>query len=98
MPIDYRIDHDHRLVMVTGDGVMVESDVFGYQREVWARPDVEGYDEVIDMSDVERIELPAVQRVEDLAKLAAAMDPPRHYSKFTIVATSNVSFGLGMMF
>jgi len=98
MPIDYRIDQDRRLVLANAQGVLVESDVFGYQREVWSRPEVEGYDELIDMSLVERIELPAVQRVEDLAKLSAAMDPPRHYSKFAIVATTNVSFGLGMMF
>ncbi len=98
MPIEYRIDHERRIVLARGHGVLVDADVFGYQREVWSRPDVVGYDELIDMSGVERIEVPSAHRVEDLARLAAAMDPPPGPSKFAIVASDDVSFGLGRMF
>jgi hypothetical protein len=39
MPIEFEIDHDRRLVLARGHGVLIDSDVFGYQR---ARSDVPG--------------------------------------------------------
>lgn len=34
MPIN-RIDHDARVVVAAGRGVLTDADVFDYQREVW---------------------------------------------------------------
>ena len=63
MPIEYRIDHDRKLVVAKGRGTVTDPDVFGYQREVWSRDDVAGYDELIDMSEVEHIAVQSVNRV-----------------------------------
>lgn len=98
MPIEYRIDHEARIVVARGFGVMNDSDIFGYQREVWSRADVEGYNELIDMDGVERIDLPSTDRVAALAMLSAKMDSPYHPSKFAIVASHDVSFALGRMY
>jgi hypothetical protein len=98
MPIDYSIDHSRRLVIAKGSGVFTDDDVFGYQRSVWSRPDVAGYDELVDMTDVTEIALPSPNRVRDLADEAAAMDRATGGGKFAIVAPQDVAYGLGRMY
>ena len=98
MPISYTVDHEHRLVHVKGAGVFTDDDVFGYQREIMERQDVLGYDELVDMTNVLRIELPSFERVKDLAKLSAEMDPKHPPGRFAIVAPGDVPFMLGRLF
>lgn len=98
MPISYTVDHAHRLVRVKGAGVFTDDDVFGYQREIMARQDVLGYDELVDMTNVLRIELPSFERVKDLAKLSAEMDPKHPPGRFAIVAPGDVPFMLGRLY
>jgi len=98
MPIEYRIDHERRLVFGKGQGILTDKDIFGYQREVWSRTDVGGYNELMDMSDVDHIVLASGNRVHDLAQLSAGMDAKSAGSKFAIVAPSEEAFGLGRMY
>lgn len=98
MPIVYRVDHDARLVLAVGYGVVTDPDVFQYQQEAWSRSDVAGYSELIDMTDVTEIAVPSTDRVRDLATLSASMDDKKSVSRFAIVAPSNVAFGLGRMY
>ena len=98
MPIDYLIDHDRRLVLAKGRGTLTHEDVFGYQREVWSRAEVNGYNELVDMSQVVQIALQSVERVRELAKLSAGMDAHSSASKFAIVAPTAEAFGLGRMY
>src|SRR5205085_328644 len=98
MPIEYRIDTRRGLVVATAHGTLTDEDVFGYQREVWSRPDVAGYDELVDMSRVERIVLPAADRVRELAAVSAAMDDPAPGARFAIYAPTDLAFGLGRMY
>ena len=98
MPIEYRIDHGRRIVFTKGRGTLTDSDIFGYQREVWSRHDVTGYNELMDMTDVVHIAVPSQKRVRELAALSADMDDRSTGSKFAIVAPSDVAFGLGRMY
>ena len=98
MPIDYRIDPARRLVLASGRSTVTDDDVFGYQREVWSRADVEGFDELVDMTAVEHIALPSVDRVQDLAHLSAAMDTRSRPSRLAVIAPTDVAFGLGRMY
>jgi hypothetical protein len=98
MPITYEVDHEHHLVICHGHGVFTDADVFGYQQEVWSRPDVAGYSELVDMSEVERIEDPKTERIRELAKLAASMDVKGSASRMAIVASEDHAYGLGRMF
>ncbi len=97
MPIEYQIDHARRLVTAQGRGVLSDQDVFEYQQAVWSRPDVAGYDELMDMRAVERIIELSADRVVRLAALSAAMDAGRP-SRFAIVASQDLAFGLGRMY
>jgi hypothetical protein len=102
MPIEYWIDHVHRLVRAAGRGTLTGNDIFAYQREVWSRPDVMGYNELMDMTDVGRIDLESGaesgERMRQLAGLAASMDSEGPATKFAIVAPSDEAFGLGRMY
>jgi hypothetical protein len=98
MPLDYRIDHDRQVVFATGRGTLTDQDVFGYQLEVWSRPDVAGYDELVDMTDVEKVALPSGARLQQLAELSASMDEPAARSRLAIVAPEDFAYGLGRMY
>ena len=98
MPIDVHVDHARRLVVARATGVLTDGDVFGYQRETWSRADVAGYDELVDMMGVKRIELPSAARARDLASVASGMDRPGRPSRFAIVAPQDEAFGLGRMY
>ena len=98
MPIEYWIDMERRLVVARGYGTFTPEDIFGYQRDVWSRPEVAGFDELVDMSGVEQIALPSPHRIQELAQLSAGMDPPASASRFAIVAPAELAFGLGRMY
>ena len=98
MPIEYRILHERRLVTAKGHGTLTNKDVFGYQRGVWSLPEVAGYDELVDMTQVENIALPSTKRVRELANLSAEMDVRSTTSKLAIVAPTEFAFGLGRLY
>ena len=98
MPIEHTIDHDRRLVVARGRGILTDRDVFDYQRGVWSRPEVAGYDELVDMSGIEGIDLPSIERVRELAQLSAAMDEGAPPSRLAIVAPKDYAFALGRLY
>ncbi len=98
MPITYRVDHMLRLVDAAGHGTFTDEDVFGYQKTVWSRPDVSGYNELMDMTDVQEIVSPSSERIRQLASVAARMESSVTHSKLAIVAPTDIAFGLGRMF
>jgi hypothetical protein len=98
MPLTYRIDPERRLVVARGSGTLKDHEVFDYQYKVWSQPDVAGFNELIDMSDVAQILLPSTDRVRDLAELSARMSRGAPRSKMAIVAPDDLAFGLGRMF
>ena len=97
MPIAYRVDHEARVVVAAGHGVLTDSDVFGYQGGAWSRADVAGYNELIDMTHVDQIALPSADRIRDLATISAEMDDPKTRTRLAVVVTDNFAFGLGRM-
>lgn len=98
MPIEYQIDHERQLVLARAFGVITSQDVFGYQREVWSRADVVGYNELIDMSAVKHVVLASGQQVMELAWFSARMDTPSKRFRFAIVAPQDSAFALGRMY
>lgn len=98
MPIEHEVDHRRRLVVARGHGTLTDAEVFEYQRSVWSRPDVAGYDELVDLSDVVTIAVPAADRIRDLVRLSASMDKSDSPSKLAIVAPGDLAFALGRMY
>lgn len=100
MPIDYTIHHDHRLVVAHVRGAVSDTEIFAFQREVWSREDVQGFDELVDTTEVVEIALPSTGRVRDLAAFSATMDVPSPASptKIAIVAPQAFAFGIARMY
>jgi hypothetical protein len=98
MSLEYQVDHDRRLVLCEAHGTLTAEDIFRYQQEVWSRTDVVGYDELVDMSDVDPSIVTSPAAMRELAQLAAGMDPLTGQSRFAIVAPQPALFGLGRMY
>jgi hypothetical protein len=100
MPIQPQIDHGLRLVIARLEGVVTVKEVFAYQTEIWSRPDVMGYNELVDMRNVTNIEMPSPNRdqMKHLAWLAATMDKSATPTKFAILAPDNLTFGYSQMY
>jgi len=97
MPITYRVDHDARVVVAVGQGILTEADLIEYQREVWSRPDIAGYSELGDLRRVTEIEMDS-HHIQNLARTAARMDEKTSNSRLAIVVATDLLFGLSRMF
>lgn len=97
MPLRYQIDDERRVVITTGHGIVNDTEVFEYKQSVWSLPRVAGYDELIDMTDVQRVEVPSTERLRELARLSAAMDVSIP-SRLAIVAADPVTYGIAQMY
>ena len=98
MPIEYRIDHDRRVVIAIATGSVTSEDFFRYKREAWSEPGIPGFDELMDLTEVTEIVDPSVEDIRKLAQLAVSMDPPETTSRFAIAAPKEIFFGLGRMY
>lgn len=100
VPITYQIDHERKLVHAVITGTLTRDDTFAYQKEVWSRADVRGYQQLIDASAIDHIDIPfpSSQSMRELAGLAATMDDPNVKSRFAIVAVSAFAYGLARMY
>ena len=100
MPIEYHIDHARRLVVARARGRVDGSDLDAYQAEVWSKPEVSGYNELVDMTEVSELHAPknVGATMENLAAVSAASDTPEIPTKFAIVASAELAFGLGRMY
>jgi hypothetical protein len=98
MPLAHRIDHRRRLVLTRATGTLTGPEIFAYQREVWWRPDVAGYDELVDMTDVQHVAFESVERITALAPVSASTDAKAPTTRFAIVAPRDFEFTLGRMY
>jgi hypothetical protein len=97
MPLRYAVDDEHRIVITTGYAVLTDQELFEYKQSVWSRPEVAGYDELLDAREVEKVDIPSAERLRELARLSAAMDV-NVPSKVAIVASDPVTFGIARIY
>ena len=97
MPLRYVIDDEHRLVATTGHGIVTDQEIFEYKQSVWSLARVAGYDELLDMRDVHRLDIPSTERIRELVRLSAAMDV-RTPSRVAIVANDLVTHGIARIY
>ena len=98
MPLSYRVDHVRRIVIVVAHGSLTSDEMIRYQKKVWSSPEVAGYAELVDMTEVEVIGGASGKQMEALAQLSASMDVPTKTAKFAIVAPQDEIYGLGRMY
>jgi hypothetical protein len=98
VPVEDRIDHERRLVIARAWGTLTYLEMIEYQRRVWSRSDVNGYDELIDVTDVETFERPSPGVVASIAKLAASMDAAGPPAKLAVLAPGDLGYGLARQY
>ena len=100
MPITYEIHHDRKLVHARIVGAFGREDAFTYQRDVWSLPEVRGYNQLIDATEMGPVDIPfpSADAMRELAGYAASMDDAEVKTKFAIVATSAFAYGLARMY
>ncbi len=98
MPLTYRIDTEHHVVMATATGILSIDDLFEYQRDAWAQNEVRGFDELVDMRNVDLVNPPPTAHLRGFTEFAASMDESIGESRLAIVAKGDLDFGLARMF
>lgn len=98
MAVEYQIDVARRTVFVRLYGRLTSEELFSFQRNVWSRPEVAGFNELVDATDAE-FDIPSNVGTDlrALADLSAQTDTPRQ-SSLAIVAASDLAYGLGRMY
>jgi hypothetical protein len=81
-------------------GTFGREEPFKYQREVWSNPELRGYNQLVDASEMESVDIPfpSAETMRQLADLAASMDDPGQRTKFAIVAVSAFNYGIARMY
>ncbi len=98
MPIDVEIDSVRRLVIGTPRGTMTHGDMESYQKSVWTRPELAGFHELIDMTQVEQVAFVSPEWVGEIASLAAGLDAPQLSTRMAIVAVSEFHVALARLY
>lgn len=98
MPIVCQTDSQKRRIVAIATGTIRQQDLFSYQQDVGTRPEWAGYDEILDVSLVDRLVDVCLDNLKTLARYAASMDKPDLPSKFALVAPQDLYFGLGRMY
>ena len=98
MPIGYQIDHGRRLVLASASGKLTAEDFFTYKRNVWSRPEVRGFNELVDASKIEDILSLSFEKISGLAKLSADMDDNAISTKLAIVTSDTIFYYLGQLY
>jgi hypothetical protein len=99
LPLRIRVFPEQRLVLASGHGKVTDDDMFRYQHEFWmTRRDVAGFDEIVDMTLAEDFDIPTPERLQELAEVAAGVDPPTMSPRLAIVAPDHLAFALGRMY
>ena len=98
MPITYQVDHGQRRIAAVASGAIGERDLFAYQTDIKSQPALAGYDEIVDVAQVDGLLDINIHNLRKLAALAASSDVPDKPSKFVIVAPQDVYFGLSRMY
>jgi hypothetical protein len=98
MPIDYRIDHEKRLVLAYSFGKLTDDEILAYQQEVWSRIDVAGYNEMVDLTAVEEFDTLSASKMRIIAALGASMDSQDKSAKTAMLASPGLHYGMSRMY
>ena len=97
MPLTIEVDTERRLIIVRVRGVFTYDDISSYQAEILSKPELHGFDEIFDVSEVERIDYKSHKKVGELAERSAALDNSTT-GRMAIVAPTYGAFGLARMY
>ncbi len=99
MPIDYSIDHDHRLVSVRAWGVLTDAELTAHAERFTSDPQATlGYDQLADFREVEDFDAVSAEAVRAGARSLNAFEQDAHGVRLAILATEAAAFGLSRLY
>jgi hypothetical protein len=91
------IDEQRRRVVTTWGTSVTGASLIDYQRSVWSDPRVRGFDELIDFRALVKVDVSG-EDLRTVASLAVQRDEEGDSSRFAIVASTSLTFGLSRMY
>jgi len=88
MTIDYRIEHENRLIVSTATGLVTEADLLEHIIRITAIRQTMDFDHLADMRLVKEIEQTNYDFVRRLINIASSADKPDSAARLAIVASS----------
>ncbi len=98
MPISVEIFDDLKLVIARVTGVMTAEEMMNYQLETWSKRQVVGYDEIVDVTNVEGFNYQGPSGIKEVTHISARMDWANFSRKMAIVAVSDMAVGMARMY
>jgi len=94
MAIEYGINEQERLLLLKGVDTLTVDDLVAYLRKVVARPEVVGFNGLVDLTGVKDIVLGMMGKIQLFGQLSSSLDNRWSSSRLAIVDTGDGRFGL----
>jgi hypothetical protein len=94
MAIEFGVDQQQRLLLLKGLETLTVDDILAYLREVLARPDVAGFNGLVDLTGAKDIVIGMMGKIQLFGKLSSSFDARWSSSRLAIVTTGDDRFGL----
>ena len=100
MPVNHDIDEEKKIIFTEWQGEPDDSDLVEalniYFRDIKSRPELDGFNELVDFSDTRGLKLSITILIE-LGKISSKFDKPVN-NKLAIVTSSSFTYGLARMY
>jgi hypothetical protein len=97
MPLHVRVDPELQIIFVDGRGVVTDEDLLGYVHEYLGGEELRGFDELIDLSAADLLDL-TYSGLSSVAAAAAATDPEADPNKIALLVSETLGMGLSRMY
>lgn len=98
MAIEYGIVNEQRLLLLKGIDTVTADDILAYLREVVARPEVAGFNGLVDLTAVKDIVVSMMGKIQLFSQLSTSMDSRWSSSRLAIVAAVDDRLGLDRLY
>jgi hypothetical protein len=97
MPLHVRVDPELRIIFVDGEGVVTDEDLLGYVHEYLGGEELRAFDELIDLSAADLLDL-TYTGLSSVAAAAAATDAEANPNKIALLVSETLGMGLSRMY
>lgn len=101
MPARHQIDHDSTLIETIWEGNIADNTFFdalkNYLSTIKSQPDLFSYNEIVDFSSVNKVEL-TFKEISELANIAIKSDSPTTKTRLALVTSSKLAYSFAKMY
>ena len=98
MAIEYGIDKEQRLLLLKGTDTVTADDILAYLREVVVRPEVAGFNGLVDLTAVKDVVVSMIGKIQLFGQLSTSLDGRWSSSRLAIVAAVDDRLGLDRLY